>query len=701
MNQIIQHIEQFTKEHVELCFEPKERPVNGIVLYGPSGSGKSSVYGELVRRIGQDNRFCLKYASCGLSACSSDFLKIKKYWGDCFWDARLGLNEQITAKGKRYVYLLDSVENLVSTRDVASGFTHYLNTINPYVLTCTEDYLGILKQEIVHFQERSHRKGDCLYIRIPDVTIEDVQAVITAVLEDNYKQLSPMCQQALCARLKKGENSQAFLFWLRLALSVLMEFGAEDFRKIHAILAKNDSDKIERYLIQTIESFPDDLDGMIKYFIRLTYDIFDKTITDSLLYYLIHSRYGLTVQFFEELLGKNWHSLEFESLLYWFREFIRKDTYTGRLTIGHRSFHQAIDSISCANSDLFALFEKLYIEGKVEDREYIYMVMQAGDMDRFHDYIQTVNGVNGNLPSDVPPVLALFIRDNEKRCFDFLSRYFSKYFLDPHNDVLAFEVSWGRTEGSGGGYRLKRKAIDLLLKQFTYDIVRNGDMDVVYAYFKFCKSITFDHLGESRGLKNPVRFEDVKSVYLDNKRLYGTRIVQYWLPSTFFEIWVESFRNSTKVIDYLEYVDECRWFSENIDYVACIDLYRLWVDHRIIPHGGFCPPLEIEEELHIMQVVQNDYLSLLSPELEKDVFWFPHFLKEGLKLIDYYREGHSRFYLGRPTRSVSFVPTKLSNYIEKMIKENPQHFFNTYDYDDAGVAVIKWSGGEIRHVCDE
>lgn len=658
LDKIIHHIEQYTINHTELNSDPKERPVNGIVLYGPAGCGKSSIYGELVNRLGQDKRFCLKYASCGLSTDSSSLSTIEDYW-----DKRWGTNEQIVESGRRCVYLLDSVESAACISEIADKFTKYLETINPYILTCTEECLDTLKQEICFYQRLSYRTGDCKFIRIPDVTEIDADKVISTVLGYNFKQLSHTCRKALLSHLTPDKNSSEFLFWLRIALSVLMEFSSEDFRKIHILEADNDSDKIEMYLMQTIESFPNSLDKMLMYYIHLTSSYFNRNMTNSFLYYLTSSRYGLSVQNFEELLGDNWNSLEFENLVYWLREFIHKDNYTGKLTIGHRLFRRVIDNNRELDTDIVTLFKRLYGDGKIDDCEYLYMIIRSGDVCSFHDYMHIDNGY---LPDAVPPVLSSFVKDDEESCFAFLSNYFSRYRSELLNGELVFSISWGLTDASDEAVRLMTKAKSSLLQQFSEKDLRNGDMNVLHAYFEFCNSKFNFEFCSSIYICDLPPFNVVKQVYIDNKILYGSLIAQRWLPRTFFCLWADRIKGSSNIEEYLYFENECRWFCEKANSIVdCIDLYQIiWANGRVIRPTS--ESLYVEEKLRILRIVQSDYYSLLTPEMERDSFLFSQFLQVGVKLVDYYRELH-RWGVGL-FFVTPFVPTQLSCYLDKMVK---------------------------------
>lgn len=643
INQVIRHIEHYTKTHPNYIEEPKNMPVNGIVLYGPAGCGKSSIYSELVKRLANDNRFILKNASCGLSNKSSSVRNILSYWEQCSEDIEPSLESD-----KKKVFLLDSVESVSDINKLADIFTSYSWTIYPYVLTCTEEYLDTLKQEIAYYQTLSHKKGKCEFIRIEKPKDKEILDTIEHVLTDNHKQLSSSCKEKLVSRLAKIEPDTS-LFWLRLALSVLMELGEKDFRAIHSLPGGNDSQKIEHYLYQTIESFPDTLSGMLKYYIDMTNEYFDNNIVEAFLYYMSRARFGLTAQNIEDLLGKNWNSLEFESLLYWMKEFIRKDRFTGKMTLGHRLFKIVIRNADWLEKDFQTLFKTMHEKGTIDDNEYLYMCMESGDIDTFHDYMVSNNGyMHPAVQSAVPA----FLRDDEDRCFSFLEDYFSYYRTDSRSDDLAYCVALGRSETSPEAKRLMKKVKIYLLKQFSPDDLISGDLDVLQAFFKSINSYR---------VESPIPLHTVLKVYYDNKRLYGKSICTSWLPYYFYNYWGQQIALNEHIDVYLEFEKECRWYCDNVDdYTWKLDLFEnTWLNGCIIDRRSYC--LLLEEKLRILQVVQEDYLAILSTDLEADDFWFSKFLEDGTKLVEYYRELHN---YGFSDNKLPFIPTPLSNYLE-------------------------------------
>lgn len=613
--------------------------VNGIILSGDSGSGKSYIFSALYDKL---NKLSDEYSlfilphSAGISPQS---VKVKEMIRNWSFIIKSFLKEdvdnievnpenfkqlllKVQAKGYFPVILIDSLDSFLSG-DLSEIF-NYIPYNTPFVCTSLPAYVNsIIKNH-----------GNYRLMNIDSFSFEDAVSVIESSLRKNYKELSEnLKKEIINITSENGTPAYTSPFWIKMCMSILMELGAEDFQKIHKEQFEKEDLKIEAYLQKIIKSLPATPDKLFEYFLQLTSHYFDSEITMKSLTFMAISQYGVNESVLSNLIGDKWNPLEFTSLRYWLRDFIRHYGNSDKWTFTHAILknillHQDEKFVDeCKDAFVDYLIKKS--SNGTEEDEFISQIINGMDCETFHKYILKKE-------DDYHSVINAIMRfssDNKKQIVNFLDKYLSSYYIERNEWIedlfyrLKYQFDLSDIDDEQTEYLCN--LCSLPYKYFKHDDIFGGNSEILSNYF-------YAHLHIFELYEHHDKFIDrseelflkIKGEYLINKKLYGKKILKPNYIQYLYSYWKKYIRildkkgrynDSYKELykqNFEELLSEVEWFAENIH-----DYYRKYYIYNYIfnfTFSKFNNCLTNEELVEYAQRIHTDFLKLEPDNYDED-----------------------------------------------------------------------------------
>lgn len=353
---------------------------NGLFLVGDSGSGKSSVlcklYDELINKV--DSRTIVLAYCQGIS----NEITMMDYWTEvialrCDLDKTCHINTlftQATLLGYKFVILIDSLDTFdKNLRESAYKFI--------------PDYIPFVCTTQAHAVSQLRKTSKYRFIDLNRFDLEEASLMIDATMKYNLKELNTDIKGLIMSHKNEyGDFSCTSPFWLKMVLSIINELGSKDFEIIYNHASKGMT--TDQYLANTISDMPGDIARLFYYFIDITTRYFNPDFVKSSLAYIATSRYGIKECVLEEILGNLWNPLEWQSLRYWLKDYIRYNPTNDSWSVTHNILKNVLTNIK---ADICHEIKERYkdiieqhLSSEQECEDYLLMLVKDKDYHRMH-----------------------------------------------------------------------------------------------------------------------------------------------------------------------------------------------------------------------------------------------------------------------------------------------------------------------------
>lgn len=368
---------------VRYCSGREPGLLGGVILSGPSGVGKSYVISAVASLLesSADDRLILLAHMTGLTPRSVYVREMRARW-ERLLRTRLNIPENsgddfgalVTAavgQGYRLVALIDAMDVFSTGEDPLSKIP-----VDVFVVaTATPDVADDLMR----------RHQSYAVVDLDVFSRQDAIELIDNKLKSGYKELPDDVRDALIGRMTAGGTpAYESPLWLNMALTMIMEIGADDFRQIHNI-GGDAALNIRQYLKDMIESFPAVPDGLFMRMIEMSCRYFDPELTLGALTYMAVSPFGIEESQLQQLLGDHWDALEFESLRYWMGSMIQMVGADRKLKLAHAiltgmALSSSNELLSDARRQLSDLDYADFLSGRISLSEAVYRMIYRSDV---------------------------------------------------------------------------------------------------------------------------------------------------------------------------------------------------------------------------------------------------------------------------------------------------------------------------------
>ncbi len=652
-------------------------PLNGVVLSGVSGAGKSylfsALYDRLVKRYSAEpHRIVLahaagiNYKSVTIDAMLDNFRRqLAHRLGRPDTESLSNLIHEAEDKNYQLIALVDSLDSFTNDHD------------------CFDSLIGVVPIVVTSLPDNARRfisehSGFALY-SLDDFGVEDAMDLIKHESIVNNKELPKTVVDAILGRTKQdGTPAYGSPLWTNLAVSVLMELDSDDFREIHRINAGNDSQKIETYLNKLVKDFPATPEGLFGYMINLSCRYFNEKLTKKSLLYIAMAFRGITERQLSIMMGDIWDTLEFNSLRYWLRGFIRYYGSERRLSFTHSMLKSVI-----INADENATKEVLnelveyvfgqYFEGLIKIDQLIQHVIAYKEYDRFFRFLDREIWQCGGLNeyNEVSTVFYNSLCLSPVDTIDFIDKYtrrFKAVSQYEHSRAWVYDIRqkiWQREDkDSKFAVQISQLIEDLETDVFSGEQIFMGTVLDLNEYFS--------------SEKNYDRF---KWVYDRLKSLYGNDFLcstsLYWVLTR-----MEEHINELSYDDMgntAEYIRRTNNLLDEIDiFIDKIPLgNEKLIDSLIRVQECISSPfnalLNDEEYIELSKRIHSIYINLY-PE-DDSGYQFNDFIKGANSLLYNYQNSHNWIHLPETelTRhfggdNVTAIPSRISREPQCMVQ---------------------------------
>ena len=594
----------------------------GRIITGFSGCGKSSIFSKLYERLDkckEKNSFFVLAHAAGISQKSIYVLEMISNWNEQmkrFLGDEGDNNEyeviqykklisRLQARGVLPVVLIDSLDSFY--RDSLLGKFDFLPVGVPFICTALKGECD----DLIHSILKKNPNVTCEEMRY--LSHADSMAIVNHVsLKRNYKEIPAGLVNRLLSKTKSdGKPSFTSPLWLRLALTILMELGSIDFMEIYHLPIKKDDAKIAAYLEKVIDEMPADAENLFRYFIDMTCRYFEENITVESLIYIAISQYGIHENYIRELIGDDdWNELDFTSLRYWLRDFIRRDRISGRWLFTHNILRNVVCEM---NQGIIAQREQKFINFLLEKgrhpqdyQEVIYKLIMRNKFDLLEEHVSDLKHYFYD------PFLQL-VKVDESGTMDFMKRFIKIYpdsqLVEAAKTVLYNE---GMTISMEPYISLMNQITDFQVSQYSIEKLMN-DISLVKGYFE-ALSTRSEYLTYQGDMKYIEFFQEVQQVFERLHEHYGDDVFVYGLRFNYFVYWAQAINSLKRIAD-----DECgqKLYENNLfGYVESlvtwclknksVSDYALLIE-RVMRRNG----LNRLQEIDVMRFVQDGILTFI------------------------------------------------------------------------------------------
>lgn len=611
----------------------------GLVLSGPSGCGKSYIFSALcsqLEAISHEKRLLVLSHAAGITPASVSVKLMVKRWIDQItkilgesscrkkaeqWrkaylsdeypkdknedrDQLVFLSMCLQARGIYPVMLVDSIDSFKEP-DVLFSFIPF-NV--PFICTSTPDCI-----------DKDTLSNRYTIINVDDFGHNDAISLIETTFRKNDKEIWPELTEALLS-VSGDKPAYHSPLWLKMALTILLEIGSEDFREINDVEADADDLKISNYLTRTAKGFPPTPDDLFRYFIDFSACFFNRTLVVDTLCYIATAQYGIDERYLAILLGDNWNQLEFESLRLWLRDFLVKSQGSDRWILNHNILRRVL--MLDSRKDYRKLFlDMLASEIKLNTKlfdEFIYQLISLDSPDNLAKHINEYLEKGERVPSY--EISVSILNATETLGFDKTIEFIRSYIADNYR----LECDWlecliGVNEAYSYDYPLDT-LLDVyfnLISLISKDEILKGDPELVSLIFARYEYYTrnYQKLNQFKAMSS---MADAIELYLELKQKHGTRFISDWLCYSIFSTWdnylyeLTDYCQNVEIMDVEEnrFIAELEWYFDNVEYI-----YHPWEKYCLCCSYFF---IKRTERSHQHLVRLYNYFLSLRPENDDD-----------------------------------------------------------------------------------
>ena len=613
----------------------------GLFLCGTSGCGKSYLFSALYKSlntvIGEGSLLLLAHAA-GITPKSKSIHSMLDNWcrqlkaalGDNPDDISRQYNKDdfrdlcaiSQLKGYHPIILIDSLDSFVNDKLLTKW--DFIPANVPFVCTTLPGYAEDIVKQNSKYE----------IIDIDNFSREDALLLVDSVLTSQYKELSQKnVDRLLNITDENGTTSHSSPLWLKVALTILSEFGSDDFRQIHNCILDGEDNKIDDYLKKVIEQMPPTPELLFNHFVSVSCRYFSPELTNEVMSYIAISEYGLTELQLEKLLGDKWNHLEFASLRYWLKGIISNNGIDDRWVFTHAIFKQ---QMQCYDSEYIATFTENLMSLLVDEvkkgngniDEFVFQTVVHNNCQNFYCYLEQLNySSSRSYTLNIAKSMFTLLLHYEEMTLAFLENYMSQYYSCSRFDdsiywveTLLSEIDYYIEEPERKNNLLSR-IYPLYFKFYTDADIYNGDGYMLSNYF-VAHELYFDYVNFNDMFHEyKATFAKICEVYFRNKEKYGKTIrnIEFY---NFYRRWIQynsslsrrCRRDEALIPEYCEsfsrVIDELEWFVNGADFSLynILDVYECFTSS----YGRLNFAISLAELQRLSLRMHTNYMNILT-----------------------------------------------------------------------------------------
>lgn len=632
----------------------------GLVLTGRSGCGKSYLFSALCSRleaVSDEKRLLVLAHAAGITPASVSVEQMVKRWIDqmtevlgenfCREKAEQWLKRKasrideypkdknedraqlvflamcLQARGIYPVMLVDSIDSL----DEPDTLFSFIPFNVPFICTSIPDCI-----------DKDTLSDRYTIIDADSFGRDDAISLIEATFRRNDKEVWPELTEAL---LSVGGDIPSYSspLWLKIALTILLEIGSEDFREINDVEADADDLKISSYLTRIAKGFPVTSDDLFRYFIDFSTRFFNRELVVDTLCYIALAQYGINERYLAKRLGDNWNQLEFESLRLWLRDFLVKSQDSDRWMLNHNVLRRVL--MLDSRKDYRKLFlDMLASEVKLNDRlldEFIFQLISLDSPDYLAKFISEYIERGECVPSY--QISVSILNATENLGFDKTIGFIRSYIADNYRsdcEWLEVLIALNKT------YPVET-LLDVysnLISSISKDDILKGDPELVSMVFSRYEYYTYN-LRELNKFKAFSSMADAIELYLELKQKHGAAFLSFWLRHSIYMTWGEylfGLADNCSDIEIItaeedRFLSELEWYFDNVkdiydpwqSFCLCCNYFFIEINRshhrhlvRIFSYFLSLCPKEDEYKLGLYKETQEKYFSKYGDSLLRE-----------------------------------------------------------------------------------
>ena len=338
-----------------LCLSPAQEGAPwGICVTGEPGSGKSALFGELLRRMKEAEAFVLAHAA-GASPRASSVDAMLRRWidelGSALGTGDVGLAENVDpeivemafasllgrmASQRRVVVLIDALDQFKKT---TRGRLTWLPRLWPTNARLVATAIAGGASKVL--AERPGMEA----LSLPPLDAAEARGIIEGICDRYHRKFEPPVIDALLAKKHAGGPAWGSPLWLVLAIEELSLLDADDFSREHTAAP---AERLRNLMLDTVGVIPADISRLY----RATFDraaaLSGAAVAPAFIGLIAASRAGWRESDFRQLLpqvsGEPWDEPRFAALRRLFRGQTRQRRDLAQWDFNHAQMRAAARS---------------------------------------------------------------------------------------------------------------------------------------------------------------------------------------------------------------------------------------------------------------------------------------------------------------------------------------------------------------------
>jgi len=341
-----------------LCFSPAHDGAPwGICVTGEPGSGKSALFGELLRRMKDTDAFVLAHAA-GASPRASSVDAMLRRWidelGSALGAGDVGLPENVDpetvetafasllgrmASQRRVVVLIDALDQF---KKATRGRLTWLPRLWPANARLVATAIAGGASKVL--AERPGMEA----LSLPPLDAAEARGIIEGICDRYHRKFEPPVIDALLAKKHAGVPAWGNPLWLVLAIEELNLLDADDFARMQRDYTGTPAERLRNLMLDTVGVMPADISLLYRATFDRAAELFGAAVAPAFIGLIAVSRAGWRESDFRQLLppvsGEPWDELRFAALRRLFRGQIRQRGDLAQWDFNHAQMRAAARS---------------------------------------------------------------------------------------------------------------------------------------------------------------------------------------------------------------------------------------------------------------------------------------------------------------------------------------------------------------------
>lgn len=221
-----------------------------------------------------------------------------------------------------------------------------------------------------------------IIIQVPSFNETDTRNMITSLCTNNCKEVHSSVVSSLLTHGTCDYLSHYSPLWLKMATHALFTLDISDFEAIRDRQEEDNEAKIEQYMLDLVNEFPNLPGDMFIYLLKRAAENLGDKFVYQVMYYLAASRYGLRESDLSALLKEEWNEFTFSILRRWFRPYFTENGSDKQWNISHQLLKNKLNELNKKNlcethKTLVRHFRNLKSDDPIRIRELMYHVTQS------------------------------------------------------------------------------------------------------------------------------------------------------------------------------------------------------------------------------------------------------------------------------------------------------------------------------------